>query len=117
MQREWDLVKNYYTEEQLTELASRATPEVLARGQQDWADLIRDVEASLNEDPAGEKAQALAARWSNLIEAFTGGNPAIRDSLNKLYADQARWPTRARKPYRDEAVAFIQRAMAARPRD
>jgi TipAS antibiotic-recognition domain len=31
-----------------------------------WLELFRDVEASLAEDPAGEKAQALAARWTEL---------------------------------------------------
>ena len=40
---------------------------------QKWNDLFRDVEAALGEDPAGAKAQALAARWGALIREFTGG--------------------------------------------
>ncbi len=31
-----------------------------------WVDLFREVEASLTEDPASEKAQALAFRWTVL---------------------------------------------------
>ena len=52
----------------------RALEEILApidkpsadRSSERWVELFRDVEASLAEDPAGEKAQALAVRWSDL---------------------------------------------------
>ncbi len=36
------------------------------RSSERWVDLFRDVEASLAEDPAGEKGQALAVRWTEL---------------------------------------------------
>jgi MerR family transcriptional regulator, thiopeptide resistance regulator len=64
-------------------------------------------------DPASERAQALAARWSELIERFTGGNPAIAESLSNLYKDQANWPAHAEKPYGDDAMGFIRQAQAA----
>jgi hypothetical protein len=115
MQNNWDWVKKYYTEEQLQELAERGTPEVLEQGQRDWAALLKDVEAASNEgvDPASERAQALVARWSELIERFTGGNPAIAESLTNLYRDQANWPADAEKPYSDDAMGFISKARAA----
>lgn len=115
MQNNMEWMKKYYTEEQLAELAERGTPEVLERGERDWAALIKDVEAAVAEgvDPRSEKAQELAARWSKLIEAFTGGNPAIEQSLKKLYADQANWPSTFRKPYSDDVGAFISQANAA----
>ena len=115
MQKDMEWMKKYYTEEQLAELAERGTPEVLERGQRDWAALIKDVEAAVADglDPQSEKAQELAARWANLIEAFTGGNPAIRESLTKLYADQANWPSTFNKPYSDEVGAFLSQAGAA----
>ena len=115
MQNDMEWMKKYYTEEQLAELAERGTPEVLAKGERDWAALIREVQAAIAEglDPQSEKAQALAARWSSLIEQFTGGNPAIRESLTKLYADQANWPNTFTKPYPDEVGAFIAQAGAA----
>jgi len=115
MQNDMEWMKKYYTEEQLAELAERGTPEVLEKGQRDWAALIKDVETAMAEgvDPQSERAKALAARWSSLIEAFTGGNPAIRESLAKLYADQANWPSTFSKPYPDEVGAFIAQAGAA----
>jgi DNA-binding transcriptional MerR regulator len=119
MQNDMEWMKKYYTEEQLAELAERGTPEVLEQGQRDWAALIKDVEAAVRAgvDPQSEQAQALVARWSALIEAFTGGNPGIRESLTKLYADQANWPSTFRKPYSDEVGSFIQQAMTSRKKE
>lgn len=118
MQNDWEWVKKYYTEEQLQELAERGTPEVLEKGQQDWAVLLKDVEAAIGEgvDPSSEEAQALARRWAELIERFTGGNPAIAESLSNLYRDQANWPAGAQKPYSDDAMGFIRKAQAAHSR-
>ncbi len=115
MQNDMEWMKKYYTEEQLAELAERGTPEVLERGQRDWAQLIKEVEGAVAEglDPQSEKAQELAVRWSSLIEAFTGGNPAIRESLTRLYADRANWPSTFTKPYTDEVGTFLARAGAA----
>lgn len=115
MQNDMEWVKKYYTEEQLAELAERGTPEVLERGQRDWAALIKEVEAAVaaGVDPQSEKAQELAARWSTLIEAFTGGNPAILESLKNLYADKANWPSSFNKPYSDEVGTFLSQAGAA----
>ena len=77
---------------------------------------VGEVEAAAAEglDPASERARALAARWEGLIEEFTGGDPGIRENLSKLYADQANWPSTFRKPYSDEASAFIGKVKAAR---
>lgn len=115
MQNDWEWVKKYYTEEQLQELAARGTPEVLEKGQRDWAALLKEVNEAVGEgvDPASERAQALAGRWSELIERFTGGNPGIAESLSNLYRDQANWPAGAKKPYSDDAMTFIQKARAA----
>lgn len=119
MQQDHEWMKKYYTEEQLADLASRGTPEVLEKGQRDWQALIAEVNEAVAEglDPASERAQALAARWSGLIEEFTGGDPGIRESLTKLYADQSNWPSTFQKPYNDEAAAFISRAAAARKKE
>jgi len=70
------------------------------------------VQAALGEDPAGEKAQGLAERWSELIARFTGGDPGIEQNLSKLYADKANWPSTFKKPYSDEVGTFIHKAMA-----
>jgi DNA-binding transcriptional MerR regulator len=119
MQNDWEWVKKYYTEEQLQELAQRGTPEVLEKGQQDWAVLLKEVNEAVGEglDPASERAQALAGRWAELIERFTGGNPAIAENLRNLYRDQANWPDGAQKPYSDDAVTFISKSQAARKKE
>src|SRR5579872_92462 len=114
MNKKMDWVKSYYTPEQLADLQSRGTPEVLAKGEADWKALLAEIEASLHEDPASEHAQSLAARWAALIEQFTGGDEGIRQNLQRLYADRATWPADFKQPYSDEAAAFIAKARAAR---
>jgi DNA-binding transcriptional MerR regulator len=116
MQNNMEWMKKYYTEEQLEELRERGANGVAERGQQQWATLLKEVEEAISagEDPSSEKSQALAARWSSLIEAFTGGNPAIEESLRRLYADQANWPNTFQKSYSDDAASFISQANAAR---
>jgi hypothetical protein len=82
-----------------------------------WSELIADVEASLSEDPAGEQGQALAARWKELVEGFTGGDPDISASLGKMWTDRANWPAgmNTKAPsIKPEVWAFITRAQAAR---
>jgi DNA-binding transcriptional MerR regulator len=119
MQQDNEWMKKYYTEEQLADLAARGTPEVLERGQREWQKLLAEVDAASAEgvDPASERAQALAARWSALIEEFTGGDPGILEGLKKLYSDQANWPDTFQKPFGEGAAAFISRAQAARRKE
>ena len=80
MQQNTEWMKNYYSEAALTDLAERGkqwTPKMLRQVEQDWATLIREVEAAnaAGESPASEHGQALAARWQKLLAGFTGGNP------------------------------------------
>lgn len=118
MQSNNEWMKNYYSEEAQAEIAKRAqsfTPEMQAKVQQDWKDLINDVEAARtrSEDPAGAHARSLAERWVNLLRGFTGGNPEVQQGLNRLYADQGNWPANFQKPCSDEVWGFIKKAMTA----
>jgi len=115
MQNDMEWMKKYYSEEASKEMAKRPdkwTPEMQEKVSQEWAALIKDVEAAItdNEDPAGAKGQNLAARYNELIGRFTMGSPAITEGLNKLYADQANWPSTFKKPYSDEVGAFLCKA-------
>jgi len=117
MQKQKEWMMNYYSEEARQAIEERAknwTPEMMAQSKQDWTSLIKEIETAIGEgaDPRGEKAKALAARWTALINGFTGGNPAVAEGLNKLYADQANWPADFKKPYSDEVQNFISAALA-----
>ena len=93
------------------------SPQRQARAEKEWADLIRDVEATLGKNPAGAVAQALASRWTRLVEAFTGGDPQIAASAKALYADRQNWPADFQgtvTPFRHEVCDFIAKARAAR---
>jgi len=119
MQSNMDWTKKYYSEEAQREIQKRAgmiPREVIEQGQRDWATLINEVQAAVSagEDPASEKSQALAARWSELIKGFTGGNAEIQKGLNRMYADQDNWPASMPKPFNDDVQEFIAKAMKCR---
>jgi len=116
MQTDMNWSKKYYSEEAQKEIEKRAATiprEVIEQSQHDWATLIKEVETAVaaGEDPARDKGQALAARWSRLLEGFTGGNREIQAGLNRMYADKANWPASMPKPFGDEVHAFIVAAM------
>ncbi|MGH2807825.1 MAG: MerR family transcriptional regulator [Actinomycetota bacterium] len=82
--------ERYYTPEQLAELERRRNElgdEGMRKAEQDWAGLIAAVEAehAKGTDPADPRVQELVARWQDLISQFTGGDPAIRESLQNMY--------------------------------
>ncbi len=122
MQSNMDWTKKYYSEEAQREIEKRAATvprEVIEQAQQEWPKLIKEVEAAVaaKENPASEKAQSLAVRWSELVKGFTGGNPEIQEGLNKMYADRNNWPASMPKPFRDEVQAFIVAAMECQKPD
>jgi DNA-binding transcriptional MerR regulator len=107
MQSDMDWTKKYYSDEAQREIERRAStiaPEVIEQAQRDWATLIKEVEGAVaaKEDPSSDRAQSLAARWSELIKGFTGGNPEIQKGLNKMYTDKNNWPASMPKPFGDE---------------
>jgi len=111
--------ERYYTAEQLEQLSERAEqlgPEGIERAQREWAELIDEVRGHMERgtDPAAPEMQACAARWKALIEQFTGGDPGLRASLQRLYDEQG--PQQASQGMVDpEVMAYAGRAMAALP--
>jgi len=90
-----DWSEKYYSPEARAKIKERLpewTPELQAKAEQDWLDLFRDVEAALGDDPASETAQALGARWQDLIRGFTGGDPEVSKGLNQMYSERPNWP-------------------------
>jgi DNA-binding transcriptional MerR regulator len=124
MQNDAEWTMKYYNDAAREKIAERRqlwSPELQERVSRQWLELIRDVEAALGEDPAGARGQALAARWTGLVEEFTGGDPEVTSGLKNLYADSANWPSQAKQqmqPFRisPEVWGFIKQAIAARKR-
>ena len=54
----------------------------------------------------------LAGRWQKLVKEFTGGDPAIAESLQRMYEDQG--AERASRGMVDpELMTYVRRAMSA----
>jgi MerR family transcriptional regulator, thiopeptide resistance regulator len=87
------MVEKYYTPEQLQQLEQRRQQfgeEKIQQVQQEWADLyarLRELrEAGV--DPSEPEPQELGKRAGELIEMFTGGDPGIRASLQRMYEQE-----------------------------
>jgi DNA-binding transcriptional MerR regulator len=111
------MFEKYYTPEQLKELEERARtlgPEAMSQAQNDWKELIAQMTAEMEKgtDPASAPVQRLAARWEELIRAFTGGNPGIEKSLKTMYQQEPQLG--AQQGADPRLFAYVSRAMAAR---
>jgi len=87
------MFEKYYTPEQLEQLAARREAlgeERIREVEAEWPRLMEEVRAEMEKgtDPSDPRVQALARRWRALIEEFTGGDPGIAASLNRLYAQE-----------------------------
>jgi DNA-binding transcriptional MerR regulator len=93
MIEEMTMIESYYTPEQLEALKARGEqlgPERIQQSQREWADLIAQVRSEMEKgtDPAAPEVQAMARRWRDLVEQFTGGDPGIERSLGRLWKEQ-----------------------------
>src|SRR5262249_35101364 len=96
MQDHTEYMKKYYSVEAWAKMAGRRPqwkPQMEAEATKAWGDLFRDVEAAINEDPAGAKAQSLADRWTKLVESFTQGDPGVSTGVRNAWADREHWPS------------------------
>ncbi len=87
------MIEKYYTPEQLAEIQERGRhlgDEAIRQAEAEWKDLIAQVRAEMDfgTDPAAESVQRLAARWMDLVRAFSGGNPGIEQALRKMYEQE-----------------------------
>lgn len=102
MQNNSDWAKKYYDDESQKKIERRREqwdPELQEQVTKQWTELFAEVEKLIakNADPQGKEAQALAARWTSLVEQFTGGDPGVTKGLNKLYQDRQNWPATAKQ--------------------
>lgn len=87
------MYETYYTPEQMEYLARRKAIVGEARIKEveaEWPILMAEVRAAMDAgvDPSSEPARALARRWMGLVEEFTGGDPGITKSVEKLYTNE-----------------------------
>ena len=95
MQPESNFMRKYYTDEawdKKTQLKARCPPETRESYKRAWRELFLEVEAMLDQDPAGETAQSLARRWVLLAEAITEGDAGIKAGGIKAWKDHQNWP-------------------------
>lgn len=86
-------VENYFTEEQRVRMATRAEKlgaGRMASAETEWADLFTGFGRAMErgQPPDHPDVLDLARRAAALIDAFTGGDPAIRASLANMYATE-----------------------------
>jgi DNA-binding transcriptional MerR regulator len=87
------MFERYLSPEQLAQLRERHRQmgdEAVKRGEQQWAELIKDCESAREEgvDPASPRAQELARRMGELVQAFTGGDPGIHGAVERMYQNE-----------------------------
>jgi len=108
------MFEKYYTKEQLETLKRRAAelgdPHIRAV-EAEWPKLIADVRREMEHgtDPKNQRMQALAKRWTELVNEFTGGDPGITQSLKSLYQND---PSVASQQSLDASVFdYLRRAL------
>ncbi len=85
--------KRFFSEEAWARLIRirEQSVEQHSRMWRDRVDLFRDLEKALDEDPAGEVAQALVKRWSAQLDEATAGDPEIKSAMLKGWAHRRNW--------------------------
>ena len=111
-----NMFEKYYTQEQLQQLEERRKmlgEDRIREVEQEWPRLIAEVRAEMDKgtDPASETMQRLSKRWMELVQMFTGGDPAIAESVKKLYQGE---PSVQQRSGLDPGImAYVQQAVAA----
>jgi DNA-binding transcriptional MerR regulator len=96
------------------------SPEARAAMQKEWTDLLKDVHAALDDDPAGARAQGLADRWIKLLGAFAPAGVADSNLVKEFGGaySPVEWPAGVPKlqgPAADPRIwDFMRRAIERR---
>lgn len=107
------MIEKYYSAEQLEQLEDRRHelgPDGMAKAEAEWAQLFVEVKAAMDagEDPMGTTVQRLRERWDDLVGQFTGGDPGIAASLQKMYEEAP--VERVHASFDPELFAFMAKA-------
>jgi len=88
-----NMLDKYYTPEQREELEQRRQAlgdERIRRAEDEWKELMEQVQAEMDKgtNPADERVQQLARRWTGLVREFTGGSPGIEKSVARVWSEE-----------------------------
>lgn len=113
-----EIVNQYFTQAQLTELTARqeqAGSATVAAVEAEWPDLIAKVRAEMTAgtEPGHPRVQALATRWMELLEAFDGGDPELRAANMRMRAEHQQEVEKAGGPAQD-VIDYVTQANQAR---
>ncbi len=109
------MFEKYYTREQLEQLEQRRKElgeERQAQYHREWEELIAEARAEQEHgtDPRDPRMRAIAMRWVELIEAFTGGDPGILNGLKTMFEEEG--PERASRGAIDpELMRYVGEAL------
>lgn len=94
---EW--TRQYYTDSAWEKIQARRenyhTADI-ARGVQDWANVINDFRQVQHLPPGHPDVQKIAVQMNDLVMQFTGGDPEIEASLRHMYSDMRNIPAEYR---------------------
>jgi DNA-binding transcriptional MerR regulator len=110
------MLESYFTTEQLEELRQRREQlgdEQFNAAGQEWPELIGKVRSAMaaGENPASAPVQALAKRWMELVQSFSGGNRGIEQSVMTMYKTEP--GAMERFGLDADVFAYVQKALAA----
>jgi MerR family transcriptional regulator, thiopeptide resistance regulator len=88
-----NMIGKYYTPEQMEQMKQRREmlgEDHIRQVEAEWPELMAKVQAEMDRgtDPADERVQALARRWKELLEEFTGGDPGIAQSAGRMWKEE-----------------------------
>lgn len=88
-----NMIGKYYTPEQMEQMKQRREmlgEDHIRQVEAEWPELMAKVQAEMDQgtDPADERVQALARRWKELVEEFTGGDPGIAKSVGRMWQEE-----------------------------
>jgi len=111
------MFEKYYTPEQLEQLAERKRQlgdDAIKASEDEWRELFAELREHrlAGTDPSDPAVQALRRRAGELIRMFTGGDPAIEASLQRMYETER--PERASRGMASaEDLAYLEAAGGA----
>jgi macrodomain Ter protein organizer (MatP/YcbG family) len=108
--------KKYYSDAAWTKVRDRSQEEQ-AQLSVAWTALFLEVADALDDDPAGDRAQALCKRWMELTEKSSGSDMEVSTGWTKALSDRQNWPEfaqqRVEEHHLDKIVPFIGQALEA----